>query len=295
MAVVIPFIASAMGASAVVSTVIAVGFAVTGISEKINKAASSVFGEDLVKIGNIAGMAYGAFNGGFGIGDTPAPGFFPDPSAGDYSAIGAGTVASDSAAQISQATSSLSNNDFTSYLGSASEAVSPAAASTFNLADMAKSPTDGFLDSFKESAKVKPITDVATTKPSTQSPFPDTTQAPTANAGVTADVKPITATASAPAPAAPGFKVPTGIADSLAAKPDESFIDKLIRMASDKDGKLKPEAVKFGGDAIMGLGAGYSSAQDREMRSQEMAKRDQETARANARRNIGLNGWRRTA
>lgn len=55
----------AMGASATAITLTTVAFAVTGISAKINKAASKVFGEDLVQIGNIFGAAYGAFSGAF--------------------------------------------------------------------------------------------------------------------------------------------------------------------------------------------------------------------------------------
>ena len=56
-----------MGASALVSTAIGVVFQVTGVNDKINKAASKVFGEDLVKIANIAGAVYGAWNGGFSL------------------------------------------------------------------------------------------------------------------------------------------------------------------------------------------------------------------------------------
>lgn len=81
MAVVVPFLMSATGASAaiagaigagvtatMVSTVTAITFAVTGINDKINKAASKVFGEDLVNFANIAGMGYAMWNGGFDIG-----------------------------------------------------------------------------------------------------------------------------------------------------------------------------------------------------------------------------------
>ena len=47
------------------ATVTAVAFQVTGINDKINKAASNVFGEDLVQVANLAGMAYSGFNGGW--------------------------------------------------------------------------------------------------------------------------------------------------------------------------------------------------------------------------------------
>lgn len=79
MAIAVPFLMSATGASAaigaaigvsatMVSTVTAIAFSVTGINDKINKAASKVFGEDLVNFANIAGMGYAMWNGGFDIG-----------------------------------------------------------------------------------------------------------------------------------------------------------------------------------------------------------------------------------
>ena len=79
MAIAVPFIMAASGASAaigaavgisatMVSAIASVAFQVTGINDKINKAASKVFGEDLVKFANIAGAGYAMFNGGFDIG-----------------------------------------------------------------------------------------------------------------------------------------------------------------------------------------------------------------------------------
>ena len=78
MAIAVPFIMAASGASAaigaavgisatMVSTIASVAFQVTGINDKINKAASKVFGEDLVNVANIAGAVYGAWNGGFSL------------------------------------------------------------------------------------------------------------------------------------------------------------------------------------------------------------------------------------
>lgn len=62
-------IGAAVGLSAtMVGTIASVAFQVTGVNDKINKAASKVFGEDLVKFANIAGAGYAMFNGGFDIG-----------------------------------------------------------------------------------------------------------------------------------------------------------------------------------------------------------------------------------
>lgn len=83
MAIAVPLLMTATGAGAALGAALSisatmatalttVAFSVTGISDKINKAAASVFGEDLVMVGNIFGAAYGAFGGGFGIGDAAA-------------------------------------------------------------------------------------------------------------------------------------------------------------------------------------------------------------------------------
>ena len=75
MAIVVPFLVeagvAAAGYTAATATMAAVAtsvvFQVTGVNDKINKAASKVFGEDLVQIANIAGAVYGAYNGGFSL------------------------------------------------------------------------------------------------------------------------------------------------------------------------------------------------------------------------------------
>lgn len=85
MAIAVPFIMAASGASAaigaavglsatMVGTIASVAFQVTGVNDKINKAASKVFGDDLVKFANIAGAGYAMFNGGFDIGGADAGG-----------------------------------------------------------------------------------------------------------------------------------------------------------------------------------------------------------------------------
>lgn len=68
-------IGGAIGMSAgLFSTIASVAFQVTGVNDKINKAASKVFGDDLVKFANIAGAGYAMFNGGFDIGGADAGG-----------------------------------------------------------------------------------------------------------------------------------------------------------------------------------------------------------------------------
>lgn len=111
MAIAVPFLMTATGASAaiagaigisgitagVVSTVTSLVFQVSGINDKINKAASKVFGEDLVGFANIAGAVYGAVNGGFDIGKAGEAGAGAvssiDPSSANY--VSAADAASD--------------------------------------------------------------------------------------------------------------------------------------------------------------------------------------------------------
>ena len=124
MAIAIPFLMSATGASAaigaavglsatMVGTIASVVFQVTGVNDKINKAASKVFGEDLVKFANIAGAGYAMFNGGFDIGGADAGGA---ASAIDPSSAGAvnGLDAADNAfsAANSAAGGSLASDGF---------------------------------------------------------------------------------------------------------------------------------------------------------------------------------------
>lgn len=74
MAVVVPLVMAAAGATATTIALTSIALAVTGISGKINKAATKVFGEDLVKVANIAGSMYLAFGGGFSGGGEAAAG-----------------------------------------------------------------------------------------------------------------------------------------------------------------------------------------------------------------------------
>lgn len=58
--------------AAMVTAVTSIALQVTGINNKINKAASQVFGEDLVNVANVVGAVYGAVNGGFNFGEGGA-------------------------------------------------------------------------------------------------------------------------------------------------------------------------------------------------------------------------------
>ncbi|MES2611150.1 MAG: hypothetical protein V4679_12960 [Pseudomonadota bacterium] len=89
MAIIVPIVMAATGATtaiaasltvafgttvsaAMVTAVTSIALQVTGINNKINKAASKVFGEDLVNVANVVGAVYGAVNGGFNFGEGGA-------------------------------------------------------------------------------------------------------------------------------------------------------------------------------------------------------------------------------
>ena len=117
MAIVVPFIASAglgaIGITGVAATIASVAtsvvFQVSGINDKINKAASKVFGEDLVNVANIAGAVYGAWNGGFSL--DPAKEFL-----GMGEAAGGLSGAADAAAAMNVPTGLESGAAFESHM-----------------------------------------------------------------------------------------------------------------------------------------------------------------------------------
>lgn len=154
MAIVVPFLMSATGASAaigaavgvsatVVSAVTSVVFQVSGINDKINKAATKVFGEDLVKFANIAGVAYGAINGGFDIGGGAEGG------AGAASAIDASSSMAvngmDAASDAFSAAGGVASDGFEAMTGELGKAAldgtssfgANSAPNSFNLAEQA--------------------------------------------------------------------------------------------------------------------------------------------------------------
>ena len=133
MAVVVPFVMAAAGASATTIAITSVAFAVTGISAKINKVAAGVFGEDLVKIGNIFGAAYAAWNGGFDIGGSGGA-----AEAAGAAGTGAGADAfTGMEAMGAEAAAADQFSNAGSFVNAGADSLSNAASGGFNLADMA--------------------------------------------------------------------------------------------------------------------------------------------------------------
>lgn len=142
MAIIVPFVASAMGATALQATLVTVAFSVTGISAKIDKAASKVFGKDLVMLGNVLGAGYAMFNRGFDIG-------------GGAESIGPATDTAGnltSAPEISSSAWDAMGEANATAIESASAGMQPT-----NLADMAAGYDDGSFFS-GNGAEFSPVT-----------------------------------------------------------------------------------------------------------------------------------------
>ena len=128
MAIIVPFVASAMGATALQATLVAVAFSVTGISAKIDKAASKVFGKDLVMLGNVLGAGYAMFNRGFDVG-------------GGADTIGPATDAAGNLTSAPEISSSAW--DATGAANASAIEAASAGAQPMNLSDMAAGFDDG--------------------------------------------------------------------------------------------------------------------------------------------------------
>jgi hypothetical protein len=113
MAIAIPFVASALGATALQATLISVAFSVTGISAKIDKAATKVFGKDLVMLGNVLGAGYAMFNGGFDIGGTADAAAMNVPTGAEAGDLFQGQMAAQGISPTSVNTDAFNLSDMT--------------------------------------------------------------------------------------------------------------------------------------------------------------------------------------
>lgn len=154
-----------MGATALQATLVSVAFSVTGISAKIDKAASKVFGKDMVMLGNVLGAGYAMFNGGFDVGAGAAPA----PTA------------------MNVPTGAQAGDLFQSHM--AAQGIEPASVSTdaFNLSDMASEPMTDEAWSASGASNTAALDDAAGTNLMTGEPV-----------GVDAKTVDTTPTASAP-------------------------------------------------------------------------------------------------
>jgi hypothetical protein len=253
-----------------VSTIATVAFQVAGINEKINKAAASVFGEDLVKIGNIFGAVYGAFGGGFGSTSTAAGYGEALGAAEPVASIGEMGSLADMAGGVEAMSGmdALAMEGYDGGFNSAEQLAGDADAikSMGGEAEaVAKVPE---AQNVVERVKETPM-DVANATQKPQSLLPETAKAPATNAmGANAAAPQATAAqvqATAPNAAAP-------------VQGQRSFFDRLV---FDGKGNVSTEAMRMGGQVLSGLGKGYTAAEIAKERERqfdaEMRMRNQRT------------------
>lgn len=229
MSSVVPFVAAAfLGPIGV--ALVTLTFAATGMSAKIDKAAANVFGEDLVKIANIAGMAYGIYNGGFQIDGVGTEAVLAERAA----ATGAEMAASLNAAGYApEAVAASTGSDMAASLNAAGYGSQAAAGG-----DMATSLNNAGYGATGVEATAKTGNVMEKLAP------PTVAQAPSVPAAAPQAVTSGGATGAA----APGA---TANITDQALKAQPSFFDKLKGMATDP---------KFAGEALKGITSGYGQA-----------------------------------
>ena len=297
MAVAIPLLLTATGASAAIgaaigistamaTTLATIAFAVTGVSAKVDKVATGVFGRDLVQIGNIFGAAYGAVGGGFG-GESM---FGAGEAVGAIDAVNGADFASDSFSKAAEATGYTGAGDFGSLadLASTPELVNGHDASNFGAQLDSAAPSVG--DANPQAATN--VVDKAFETTSAAAIDPSTIQKPTSllansspNTANTIQATDATATAaqapvatqagSTQANATMAAQGPGQVSQLKMAAPTDgrNVFEKILYK---KDGALNGDVLRTGGELLSGVGKGYDAAQkaqrEKEMFEQKMAE-----------------------
>lgn len=279
MAVVVPLVIAAQG-YATLAAVTAIAFQVTGINDKINKAAANVFGEDLVKVGNIVGMVYGAYSSGaFGfdsVGEAASSGvealngydvMSDAADAANLASTGGQVIADTMTTPYDPTPASMEGFDVTTNVsGPAVEApASDAISSSTSLADIQK-----------PGAPVMSTTQVADAPKFEMS-------------GAAAERVPTAADYAQGGPS-------TGVYGSNVTDAGPGFFDKLTgkleKLVIDpKTGNITNGALQMGGNILQGAFGGYSAAKARE---QQQAQYEAAVARQARLANLGTAGWRQT-
>lgn len=274
MAVAVPLIMGAMGASATAIAITTVAFAVTGISAKINKAAASVFGEDLVQIGNIFGAAYGAFSGAFSgaasaaeSGASLAGETLSKAALDGTSAFGANSVAgaynlADMAAgaeSLSDAANIANSVDYGSEFANQANAITEMGGDAIDFTSAVKDQPSNVFDAIDK--QPSPM-DVANATQQPQSILPTSGSASTQAAAP--DAAGAQTNAAGPG-AARSVTAPPSVTTPPPAPP-RSFFDKLLY---DDKGNINPSTLRVGGQILSGYG---TAAEKRRQLEQQIAE-----------------------
>jgi hypothetical protein len=264
MAVAVPLIMGAMGVSNTIIAITSIAFSVTGINDKINKAASKVFGEDLVQIGNLFGAAFGAVQsmggveGAFG-GATNASSVDAvnglDSMSDAFSATG--STGAGGFGSVADATSSVAAaGDFGSAVPYGNEADLAAQAEGF--AEMGGDAGE-FLGSASGGEQASNVIDLLN-DPNAPARVSVENTALTSNVPTTGAAAPEAAGQGATSTQAAGSSATARVQGPATATPTQqrSFFDRLL---FDERGIINPTTMRMGGQIL----GGY--AQSREARS----------------------------
>lgn len=266
MAAAVPLIAGAF-LGPVGAAIVTVAFSVTGISKKINDAAVSVFGEDLVKIGNLAAIAYGAYQAfadptaavaGSAEGMAETVNLADAANAADaLTAVDpmAAVEAANAAEATQQVASALPVE--TAVVRSAMPAPAPAAVAPAAAAPAAVTPA-------------QPTVMDAIRAPATA------TATPSANYSVAPTSQGATATASQGLATRAAGDVTARGAEALSTNTGKNFFDRLVGVAE------KNPLITAG--VISGVGNAYTGAS---ARAQQQAQYDEQIKRLDRLRGIG--------
>ena len=257
-----------MGVEALTIAITSVAFAVTGISAKIDKAAASVFGKDLVMFADVAGAAFMAFGGmgnAAGAGGGAEVGAANAVSDANYAGADWGAMAD--APGVGQAASNVGNVDSLAEL--AQPTVADAMQGTLNEAnaigemggnsgeflEAAAKPQNVFerIDLLNDPNATQKVQDMTAGQQGTGVAAP---QAAAQQGGAANSV------ATRPVAAGP---MPNATAPAPATQP-RSFFDKLIY---DAKGEINPTTLRLAGGALAGYG---QSAERQRMFDQQMAE-----------------------
>lgn len=293
MAALVPIVMGAMGVSAAVTTMTTVAFSVLGINKKINEVATEVFGEDLVQVGSLLSLGFGAVDGLGDVGSAAALDGV-DAAAGALSTSlsegGNFTTLADWAEPMTSV-GNVGAEGLTRGLGLGAAAEGAGAASPQSFFERFAPTEDGKgFDLLRMDEGTTPVgvESVLGDKASSGFELPSLEQSVSmqgqgaAGTSAAAPVKPMTRDELMQFEKAGSGAAAQIAANAARVAPGQrSFFDRLL---FDEKGNINP---RMAGSAMVGAGNAVSGYLARKQRQDEI---DRQVAAANT----GLVGWRRT-
>lgn len=253
------------------ATITAVAFAVTGINDKINRAAANVFGEDLVKVANIAGTVFAAYNGGFSL-----------DSAAETTAQGADAI--NGLDSVSPTVDVAANA--TELADAGGQIIQDTMTTAYDASPASMDGLDVAADVASQSAPSVNLADIQ--KQALMQPEKVAVEPPKFEvSGAAAERTPVATDYSQGGPS-----TGTGLNGGGKGVTDSWSLADLKKYVIDpKTGNISNGALQFGGNVLQGAFGSYSAAKARE---QAQANYDAQLARQARLANLGTAGWKQT-